>query len=461
MASPPDPQKGGPPATTANLAELSPQEFRDWVQSQIANKMLIRLSAVGFGLIALMAGGFIASFDWALRNSQTTIQKNVVDEVSKEVQTNIKAEVLTQILDRSALMEHAQNEIQTAAGQAIIDSLQSEDFKNKTFKLLVENLGKSGGPEIVLHTASERAVDRGESDSSRALALRLFTLFHPGESTSGTVESVRKMFLTILDNESPGQFPPKLLEAVIEHYPLGEYGTGESNSECGQLQEKCRTSDITVVKAILDVLEAVQRYPVDKILFDDFFRRIPPEASTDVLNWVKKHSVGGIGRHIVQAIMHSGRDELVAEVMPDITDFAADRDNSRLRQIGLEALATVDPHMPMHRGARVAALTSVWHSASEEELYEAFPSTLISSLVSTANDWKPVPAGGQPFEDWVRQFYTDSVREESLVAFLRLSIVALLRTGENGGTEYTVNNPQGVNDWDFVLKSIEFGRRPI
>lgn len=470
MASSSDERNDGASEGQGKAPEWTVKDYRDWVHSQIANRMFWKLGTIGTGSIIVLVGAYLTFQHQNLQSAQESIQLAVTNEVEadlKEIearlQTKMETEVLTQIVDRSALVDHARSQVSSAVNDTIDDLFNREESRRDIAERLMQLLDRTGGTQkVILEEARRRAVDRSKSDSTRALALQLYTLFHEGEfhkgeRALGDVKPLREMFVEIFADqttETAGEFPPKLLEAILEHYPLGEYGARENGSECAEFLDRCKEWDMRVVEEVLSLLHIEQKYPVEKTLFDKFFRRIPPEVAGEVLEWVGNHSTFEIARYIMLAIMHSDKDELVKEVIPHIAVFAADRENPELRQLGLEALATLDPHNPFQRKARIEALASVWRGASDAELYEAFPTGLVRILISTVHGQTPTANRGQHFSDWARNFYTEPPREWSLADFLRLAIIGLLRTEGNGDAEGSSNDPQGVNDWEFALRGL-------
>ena len=242
---------------------LSRTEYREWVHSQVANQMAMRIGAYGVGLLAVVLATSVGIHAWFLRDTRDDIETAVV----LKVEPTIRETILVELIDRTKLVEEAKTQINTEVQREVTKTVasifDSDEFVQEASTNLNRFLKETGGPQdLILNNALERASDKNESERIRAFGLQLYTLLHAGKRASRDVEPMRKMFAQILGTaKQKDPLPPKLLIVILEHYPLGEHGTDDRASECMQYIDECKEWDAQSVTAILSILDAEQEYP--------------------------------------------------------------------------------------------------------------------------------------------------------------------------------------------------------
>ena len=156
MTSPRDSNDDGAPQFASDPTGWPPRDYRDWVHSQVANRILLRIGAIGIGSIIVLAGGYITVHDRLLESSQNAVRDLVVEQV----RPTIRNEVLFQIMDKSELVEDAKGQIDSAVNDSIGRIFSSEQFTKTASRHLHTMLDRTGGPQdIILNKALARAAD--------------------------------------------------------------------------------------------------------------------------------------------------------------------------------------------------------------------------------------------------------------------------------------------------------------
>ena len=398
-----------------------------------------------------------------LERAQGDVSKAVVEEVKPLIRT----EVLSHLVNEAELIEETKKKISSdvnaAVELAIEDKINDESFSNEAAKNLLAKLHETRGLQVLLlKEALNSAENADASDSTRATGLQLYSLLHAGARTSDGVAPMRSKFVEIIEQQLPEiHATPKLLTAILENYPFGEYDIENSMSECYPRLRQCKDWDDKMTKAILKLLGDQKKYLVNQSLFESFFRRTPPESASYLLHWVRENSKLPLAKDMLLAMLKSNNNEIMYSVIHDLGKLTTLSHAPHLRQIGLEALATMDVHIPMSRATRQVVLKMLWEAATEKELIEAFPRKALEELIELARVHHREKTRSEKLAEWRdTYFFTAETPRESTSYFLRRAIVSLIRTGLHVRDEVgqSVNDPSAANDWELVLApTVSFG----
>lgn len=94
---------GDRPKPEEIAATWKQSEYREWVQSQVANKMLVRLSAIGIGSLFVFGTAYFGLQNFVLKTQQSDIESAVVSKIDPRAESI----VLKHLVVRSALVEKA------------------------------------------------------------------------------------------------------------------------------------------------------------------------------------------------------------------------------------------------------------------------------------------------------------------------------------------------------------------
>ena len=439
--------------------QLSSQEYREWVQSQIANRLFLKLSAIGIGTLLIIAASYIAIQERILESSKRAVTDSVVTLLRPEIRT----EVLSHLVDRSEIIKTTEKDIgqrvRSSVEESIRQKLKDPTFTDDASKELLNRLQETGGvQDLILQEAAQSALNQQLRDSTRAIGLQLYTLLHAGQRASERIEPMRKNFVHILEKEPKDHpFPPKLLTVIIENYPIGEYSREDEQSECYEQELHCKEWDMRTITNILSMLKQERRYPIDSKLFREFFGKVSPDQSTHVLQWVRMNSQLSLAKDILLAMLQSDRDDVNQALVEDLTGFITDRETPELRNLALEAFATLNPNASLDRTTRLSVIKALWRSATDEELREAFSVRVLHNLVETVRQSRSEQPHRRDYNEWRSEDLAAGSYEETHAAQLfRLAVVGLLRTalGDNEDNQAGKNDPDGWNDWELIFRPL-------
>ncbi len=275
MSPPPTDNNPPPPTQMPHSTTWPPTDYREWVHSQIANKLFLRLTAIGVGTLVAIATAYIGINTWVLKTSQTEIARTVEQKVDPKIRT----QVLANLLDRTVLLADARKQIEGLlpgeVEHAIDEVMTSSEFQTKIRDDLAELFNQTGGPQdIILDAALRRAKDQRESDSIRAVALQIYSLLHAGQRATHPIEPMRQKYVEILETEHAiRRISPKLLTVILETYPLGEYEGPEEAHECKEHKGLCEDWDIRAIDAVLNLLKIDTNRILNRALVEQLFRK--------------------------------------------------------------------------------------------------------------------------------------------------------------------------------------------
>lgn len=463
-----------PDPTPSTETQWPPEDYRKWVHSQVANRLLLLITGLTLGLFSAVAVAFwvvqtdrfnrleahleetleatsknaiktdieqiVAPWREEIQAIPTEIQK-VSNDLRATLNQDIKTEVLQNIVDLSDIVDDTRDEMNEAAKTEIEEIVASPDFANQASRLLHDMLDETGAvQDVILMEALERASDTAEPDSVRALALQLYTLLHGGDRTSEGVPPLREMFLDIVTSEgSDSRFPPNLLSIILQFYPLGEHRSEECQPQAEPTSNLCLVWDMAVIQEVLDLLGTMHDYSSHRRELQSFFARIPPDAMSRVVAWIRTTPNIALGHDVLLSTLNSGDVRVLERAIPDVAQIASLPRQPGIRRIALETLSTLDPYAPIKLTTRAHSLKLLLAGASDVELQSAFGTGSLEIFSSE------------------RPYVSDDgivSRHEPLTELLRDSVVTLLRTGArvtSNDNPYGPSQGEEVADWDDVL----------
>ena len=448
-----------------------PREYREWVQSQVANKMLLRLGALGVGSLVILAGSYFGLQNYVLDQSTNVIVRQVRTQVRKELEPVIKSEVLERIMNQPALIEETVDRITTEKSPHIRKIIDSEKFRTAASKQLTSMLTDTRLPqEYIMKDALAKALNPEESDSIRTMGLKLYALLNTNVLSTNKLPSMREVYVDLTRTSiQENILPPKLFSVIIEHYPFSDSDEEDDIYGCPSIDE-CRTWDMEIVEAMLSRLVAGQELPTTKYIFADFFGRIPPHVVNRVLVWVRNNAESRIAEDLLIAIIKSHKPRLLSKAVPGIASLFSSGTSTRLQLIALRGMAALDYYADVALSARSAALVSIWKSANVEEVRAAFSVEKIGTLFDTPPEqstngysWFPRAAisrlrrADRPahFEEFANGALVPVETESQFGDLLRASVVSLLRAGVYKGIvdEDYLRSQGSISDWEYVLQA--------
>ena len=204
-------------------------EYREWVQSQIASKMFLRLGGItvasALGL-AVLSYRTITTAATDLENRlSASVTTAVVPDVTENVIGIVPLHVAQALLDQSKLVEVTVETALEEMQKQLPTLVQKPEFVEPAAKAVFQAMTSSGASQRIILDETYRQMVDGESPAARALALRLYVLFHSGVSDRQSIDPLSKTLSALLTFDDGGSPPPALLiDAALEQYLLGKSG---------------------------------------------------------------------------------------------------------------------------------------------------------------------------------------------------------------------------------------------
>jgi hypothetical protein len=325
-----------------------PADYREFVQTQIASKMIVRLGGIGITTIIALSSAYIGLQNYF----NASYKAELTAGIKKEVVGDLPVYISKQIVESAKLVQNAEDQLKKGLGKAAQGVIDSPDFQRDLNAKVFKGLEEGGAlQKIILAEAWDKA-KTGKSDAVRSLGLQLYALFHGGERISSDPQKMRANFVTLAAGDD---VTVQLMGAILRHYPMGEHG----DAECKKDEVACAESDRLMVVNVLRRLAGANSY------FDQFredyvglLSRIPRNLQDDVARWIRKE-----GKTKAQAILtgwartpSSEFSENAARIM---SDFATE-DDRQLRLAGLQGLAAMGPDINLHRGTRALVFSQLF-----------------------------------------------------------------------------------------------------
>ena len=367
----PDPTQTPDPATEPSAEAVAASwphaQYRDWVQSQIASRMLLKLG--GFTLAtAVLAVGAIYGYYQAVREDfETDLIDRAAAEAAAKVRpviaTEMKAEVALALLNSSAIVEDVVTRAEDDIAEAVTELVGTPDFTDRASDQVFAELRKTGAAQrLILEEAGKQMADPGADPSTRALSLQLFVLFHPSvKALDDTIAPLRQTLAELID-ENAADIPPELRDALIRHYPSAH---GIVNDlDCVDATSRCLDWDVDMLEF---VLREADRLDLAEAHVQSYFRGLSVVLARRVLTWSGEQSRDAeITRPILATLLDRGSVDVRSEVLVGLVQ-QLDRPDADTAQGALTLLANIDPNAPFHREARIRALEVLWRNMPAEE----------------------------------------------------------------------------------------------
>lgn len=437
--------------------EWPPRVYREWVQTNIANRMLLQLGGIGIGTLVILSGSYFSLQNFVLDSIRPGIIEEAVKQAVAEAERQIPGTVAQTLLNESQLLEDLRDEALKSDSEVISGIVNSSEFATAATQILIERLEAEGGPQrIILNEGLKMALEEGESEATRALGLELYALFHAGERTSDDIAPMRSMFAEIAAaGTADNPVPNKLLRAILEHYPIGEHDPDEGGQECAGTDNPCLGWDRVVMESMLLTLDNGFDYPVSAELYQAFFSRLPPQLVERVINWCRDHGGKPIARELLASLAKSENAETLANAVSSIAEFTAGTGNSVVRPEALWALSQMSADAELDITVREQALKRIWQGASLDERRLAFSAGSFRELTSRSEGRPPV------MDEIYRQIRLEQWESEDSFAtagvipttspLLLASVVKMLRTADSDDGSNAASS--AVNDWEYVLRA--------
>lgn len=354
-------------------------DYREWVQSQIASRMLLRLG--GITVVTLLA---IATAAYTFINSvRTEITASLLKDVTQIVEPTIERQldlrlggaVASALLDQSKLVDEAVEQAETELNERIPDLVQQERFIDPAAKAISKVIQDRGASQrIILDEARSSIFDRQGAEATRALGLRLYVLFHPSVRSKQVIDPLRKTIATLLSFGPEGDLPPPgLIDSALQHYPMGLVPQREPDiSDCGVQNSSCEHWDSSVLEFVLSYATDGRISALDPASLRGFFQRLPPQLAERALDWVREYPSSRLAEILLGALVSAhDEDTLIVAVDALSSMLALEGDQDLSGRAGV-ALAALDPDARLPRATRDLVLERVWATFTPDELERAF-----------------------------------------------------------------------------------------
>ncbi len=451
------------PVQAESPTQWPPENYRQWVESQIASKMLVKLSAilgvVGVGTLAAIVTGYLSWQGQLLKNQQQSMEKTVEDQVLNSIRPQISSQIAERLLDASGLVEKAEQRLPSRIDALLTQQLADPEFRNKIAQTVIDELIEDGDLQaVIMDVALRKANDPEFNPTTRALALQMFALFHGGELTQTTGWNLREQFVLLAESATiggggepgaePKTFPLKLMEAVLRHYPVGI----RIDSECTDDLVLCESHDDRIIAAMLANVpnddEDFEQLSAD---LDAFFRAVSPRTIDAIKVWVRANSDHIAAPAIASAVLASTDETVLAAAVPIMVEFVYSED-PMLRFLGLEALAATGHNRPIPENTRADALDALWtitptailRDATADALVEKFEFAPDERLNSRSIIMDGYLEHLSELVDWEASFKAYPEQHELLFN----ALLNLIRTGDDG------------REWNSIIQAKLIGHEP-
>ena len=153
---------------TENITAWPPPLYRDWVQTQIANKMLLRLGGLGIVSVIVVVVSYFLAQNFVLDNIRPKIEKAVYDSVRQQTTADVQNEVLRQLVGQPELLEALKERI--TKGTHIDAILKSAAFTEPATARLIKLSEETNLVQgVILREALKRVWTKDATVASRAL----------------------------------------------------------------------------------------------------------------------------------------------------------------------------------------------------------------------------------------------------------------------------------------------------
>lgn len=459
-----DDERKSPP-TEDNAVDWPPPDYRAFVQTQIASKMLLRLGSITIAtavLVVVAIVGYVEVFEQRITDR---IVREAADAAADELEQEISGIVASALLDQADLVGETVDQAQIQFRALIPGLVQSPEFFEPATDAVFAELSNTGGSQrLILDEAAEHLFEDESDPATRALSLRIFMLFHPGVSEVQNIPPIQQTFNDLLqdDESSARPLPPQLVDAMLEHYPNN---ASPANIEvCSEFEADCDRWHLQMLEFVLDYAGSDRMTELSEANLRTFFRRLPPPLADHAMDWAADNASAPLVPVMMAALVAAENDATLEEVVDRLSVFVDDGDQT-LQRRSIEAFAGTNPDAALPRDVRAQALRRVWQSFGAIPLEEVFSSDalrrqrelgtqlfgesdvgdledfLMSNLAAESPDFVGSPELSRLFAN------RESVRQAALVENQRRIVVIALLRGD-----FSDQQTGGLEEWALVFE---------
>jgi hypothetical protein len=419
-----------------------PADYREFVQTQIANRMMLWLGGIGVTTIIALSSAYIGLQSYFNASNKAELTEGV----KQNILSQLPALIIKQLADQSQLVKNAEQDLRKQVDNISKSVLDSSSFQTELNDKVFKGLEKDEALQKIILAEAWQKAKTGTSDPTRSLGLQLYALFHGGQRTLLDQKKMRENFVELA---SAAEIPVQTMGTILKYYPMGEYG----DTECKKNVSECEEYDRLMIVYTLKHLGSQNSY-FDKISDDylNILSKIPQNRQDEIVGFIKSKE----GRSKATAILAAwarteGREfrESAARIM---IDFATGRDEE-LRMAGLRGLAEMGADANLYRGTRAHVLSQVLRNTSPSDKDLIFrrsygnPPSRAGSGQSAAD-----PRSSAAFEPEIKALPTERlIGERGRVVLIGTITTNMLRTALNDKNGKKVNDPKDDNDWVGVV----------
>jgi hypothetical protein len=266
-----------------------PADYREFVQTQIANRMMLWLGGIGVTTIIALSSAYIGLQNYF----NASYKAELTESVKQNIFNQLPALIIKQLADQSQLVKNAEQDLKKQVDNISKSVLDSSSFQTELNDKVFKGLEKDEALQKIILTEAWQKASTGTSDPTRSLGLQLYALFHGGQRTSPDQKKMRANFVELA---SADEIPIQTMGTILKYYPMGEYG----DIECKKNVSDCEEYDRLMLIHILKHLGGQHSY-FEKIQDDytNMLSKIPLNRQDDVVRWIK----GKEGRSKATAVL--------------------------------------------------------------------------------------------------------------------------------------------------------------
>ncbi len=443
-------------------------EYRSWVQSQVASRILLQFGGV---TAATLVGAYLWIND-QIQDERQSIVDELRLEFSTQIQTSVgetlgadlPGEVARQLLDQSNLIDEAVAILREEWPETVDNLVQEDEFIDTASAAVFSALqSRAASQRIILDEAMRTMGDASSSPATRALSVEIFALFYPGvRSVRSDTPIMREVLHGVLRNsvDEHGGLPEEVIYAVLENYPIGPATvTEEESGDCGPVGEICENLDSDVIGLVLELLQYTDPSPDEQAVLGSFFDQIPQRQVVRALNWAIYSENQALQEAILASLL--GTDDISTRstaVEQLAVSLEANPESTGFR-FAAQTLASLDTDLELFRSSRDFALQRVWAAIEPEVTRSHFEFELgfggvhddfVRNLTSYEANRRLQPPtepvfvndsswGGTPQFQQAGTVYRDELSD---------ALLALLRPGRGDDHEHS----GGLEEWDITFE---------
>lgn len=465
------------PDTETKATHWPDGEYRAWVQSQIASKMLVKLGG-------LTAASVLAAVFW-LGNLIENERESAVEELRAEFSTQIQGsvaqalsdelpgQVALQLVQQSNLVKLAEEELRDQWPDTVTALVARDEFIDTASEAIFSTLeDRAASQKLIMDEAASTMGNVSSSPATRALSVEIFALFHPGVRSVRREDTLplRHVFHEVLEAgvDEPGGLPEQVLYTILDNYPIGPATAQEEQSgDCALEGQTCEDFDSDVIALVLDRMRTVELLQEDQARVLGFFRRTPQRLVGRTLNW-DGYDENPALRQAVLAALLTAEDLAARSHAVELLSLALEGDQGSPEfATAAQTLARLDPNRALLRPVRNRVLRRVWAALGDDVANGMFNLLSWEEVREASERFSQARAGelglaglsaeeslfADPFVPSLsgdfgisRSLFGDGIVDIPASAHLRAAVLALLRPGSRD------QHSGGVEEWDITFE---------